>query len=112
MPSPHHGRRLRALASLAGELARRRGFEATFMPKPYANLTGNGAHFNMSFASSVHESRIHLDRGEGLSVPQSKASARRRRPARRADGIRSLAGTVRATTLLEDGEMAHRNAVE
>jgi glutamine synthetase len=29
-------------------LARRHGFDATFMPKPYGDRTGNGGHFNMS----------------------------------------------------------------
>ena len=29
-------------------LAQRRGLLATFMPKPFANLTGNGCHFHMS----------------------------------------------------------------
>jgi glutamine synthetase len=32
------------------EVARRHGFEVTFMPKPYVNRTGTGAHFNMSLA--------------------------------------------------------------
>jgi len=32
------------------ELARRHGFEFTLMPKPYANRTGTGGHFNMSIA--------------------------------------------------------------
>ena len=32
------------------ETARRRGWEATFMPKPYADRTGSGAHFNMSMS--------------------------------------------------------------
>jgi glutamine synthetase len=32
------------------ETARRHGFEVTFMPKPYSNRTGTGAHFNMSLA--------------------------------------------------------------
>ncbi len=36
---------------MAKELSRRRGFEATFMPKPYSNRTGSGAHFNMSLES-------------------------------------------------------------
>ncbi len=31
-------------------LARKHGFEATFMPKPYGDRTGNGGHFNMSMA--------------------------------------------------------------
>lgn len=40
------------------ELARRHGVEVTFMPKPYPNRTGTGAHFNMSLAA--------LDTGENL----------------------------------------------
>ncbi len=32
------------------DVARRHGFEITLMPKPYANRTGTGAHFNMSLA--------------------------------------------------------------
>lgn len=36
---------------MAKEISRRRGFEATFMPKPYSDRTGSGAHFNMSFES-------------------------------------------------------------
>ncbi|WP_373541185.1 type III glutamate--ammonia ligase [Chamaesiphon sp.] len=32
------------------EIARKHGFFATFMPKPFANMTGSGAHFNMSLA--------------------------------------------------------------
>ena len=32
------------------EVARKHGFEVTFMPKPYSNRTGTGAHFNMSLA--------------------------------------------------------------
>lgn len=35
---------------MVGELAKRRGHFASFMPKPFANRTGSGAHFNMSFA--------------------------------------------------------------
>ncbi len=33
---------------MAKEVARRHGFEASFMPKPYNNRTGSGAHLNMS----------------------------------------------------------------
>jgi len=39
-------------------LAREHGFEATFMPKPYADRTGSGGHFNMSMAD--------LESGENL----------------------------------------------
>jgi glutamine synthetase len=31
-------------------VAREHGFDVTFMPKPYSNRTGTGAHFNMSLA--------------------------------------------------------------
>jgi glutamine synthetase len=36
---------------MAKKLAADRGLLATFMPKPFADKTGNGAHFNMSLAS-------------------------------------------------------------
>lgn len=36
---------------MAKMVARKHGFEVTFMPKPYADRTGTGAHFNMSLAS-------------------------------------------------------------
>ncbi|GAB1261522.1 type III glutamate--ammonia ligase [Aurantivibrio plasticivorans] len=36
------------LKLMAKEFARDEGLVATFMPKPFANKTGNGAHFNMS----------------------------------------------------------------
>jgi glutamine synthetase len=32
------------------EIAKRHGYFATFMPKPFANRTGSGAHYNMSLA--------------------------------------------------------------
>ncbi len=53
------------------ELARKHGFEATMMPKPYANRTGSGAHFNMSLADLKTGRNISGDardkRGCGLS---------------------------------------------
>jgi glutamine synthetase len=33
---------------MANEMAQRRGYYVSFMPKPFANRTGSGAHFNMS----------------------------------------------------------------
>ena len=33
------------------EIARKHGFFATFMPKPFVNRTGSGAHYNMSLAN-------------------------------------------------------------
>ncbi len=40
------------------EIARKHGYFATFMPKPFSNRTGSGAHFNMSLAD--------LNTGENL----------------------------------------------
>lgn len=37
---------------MASEVARKHGAYATFMPKPFADRTGSGAHFNMSFADA------------------------------------------------------------
>ncbi|MBI3778084.1 MAG: type III glutamate--ammonia ligase [Gammaproteobacteria bacterium] len=35
---------------MANEIARKHGYYATFMPKPFENRTGSGAHYNMSLA--------------------------------------------------------------
>jgi glutamine synthetase len=52
-------------------LARKHGCEVTFMPKPYADRTGNGGHFNMSM-SELETGRNAFDdpddpRGAGVS---------------------------------------------
>ena len=56
---------------LTKEIARRHGWEATFMPKPYVDRTGSGAHFNMSLSSVKTGKNISGDsrdpRGCGLS---------------------------------------------
>ncbi len=56
---------------MAGEIARRHGAFASFMPKPFADRTGNGAHFNMSMADrETGENRFRASadpRGCGLS---------------------------------------------
>ena len=46
------------LRMMANAIARRHGYFASWMPKPFANKTGSGAHYNMSFAG--------LDTGENL----------------------------------------------
>ncbi len=38
---------------MANELAQRHGYYVSFMPKPFANRTGSGAHFNMSLADAA-----------------------------------------------------------
>ncbi|MHB1140172.1 MAG: type III glutamate--ammonia ligase [Sulfuricaulis sp.] len=35
---------------MANEIARKHGYYATFMPKPFENRSGSGAHYNMSLA--------------------------------------------------------------
>ena len=56
---------------LTKEIARRYGWEATFMPKPYADRTGSGSHYNMSLSSLKTGKNISGDikdkRGCGLS---------------------------------------------
>jgi glutamine synthetase len=54
------------------QVARRHGFELTLMPKPYANRTGTGAHFNMSLADIQSRANLFADpddpRGCGVST--------------------------------------------
>jgi glutamine synthetase len=46
------------LRMMANAIARKHGYFASWMPKPFANRTGSGAHYNMSLAS--------IDTGENL----------------------------------------------
>lgn len=50
-------------------IAEKHGFRATFMPKPFANLTGNGCHIHLSVWSKESKSNLFKDiEGElGLS---------------------------------------------
>lgn len=56
---------------MAHEIARKHGAFATFMPKPYADRAGSGAHFNMSLADKASGKNLFADpadpRGCGLS---------------------------------------------
>jgi glutamine synthetase len=49
---------------MAKEVARSHGYEATFMPKPWSDKTGGGAHFNMSLASSDTDANLFAVDGE------------------------------------------------
>jgi glutamine synthetase len=55
------------------EIARKHGFDVTFMPKPYSNRTGTGAHFNMSLADVDSGENLFADTGDprgcGLARP-------------------------------------------
>ena len=48
-------------------IAERHGFRATFMPKPFANLTGNGCHTHVSVWDSVSKINLFKDADENLS---------------------------------------------
>jgi len=56
---------------MAKQYAAEEGLLATFMPKPFADKTGSGAHFNMSLADSKTGENLFKDendpRGLGLS---------------------------------------------
>lgn len=56
---------------MAHEIARKHGGFATFMPKPYGDRAGSGAHFNMSLAEVKSGQNLFVDaddaRGCGLS---------------------------------------------
>jgi glutamine synthetase len=43
------------------EIARKHGFFATFMPKPFADRTGSGAHYNMSLADLTTGDNLFYD---------------------------------------------------
>jgi glutamine synthetase len=59
------------LRMMANQIAAKHGCFATFMPKPYASVTGSGAHFNMSFADRRTDENLFASsndpRGCGLS---------------------------------------------
>jgi glutamine synthetase len=52
-------------------LAQQRGLQATFMPKPFAHLTGNGLHMHMSLWDAENDTNLFEDendaRGLGIS---------------------------------------------
>ncbi len=55
---------------MVGEIARKHGLFASWMPKPFADRTGSGAHFNMSLADAAGVNLFAADddpRGCGLS---------------------------------------------
>ena len=54
----------------ASEIARKHGAIASFMPKPFSNRTGTGAHFHISMGDAKTKNLFHDDgdrRGLGLS---------------------------------------------
>jgi glutamine synthetase len=56
---------------MVGEIARKHGLFASWMPKPFADRTGSGAHYNMSLADGAGVNLFadpHDARGCGLST--------------------------------------------
>ena len=50
------------------QIAERHGLLATFMPKPFHNLTGNGAHFHMSLWDARTDRNLFLDESDPLGL--------------------------------------------
>ena len=50
------------------QLAERRGLRATFMPKPFAQLTGNGCHVHMSLWDGEGRTNLFADLGGELGL--------------------------------------------
>jgi glutamine synthetase len=49
-------------------LAEEQGLHATFMPKPFANLTGNGSHLHVSLADSGKKKNLFYDKSDNLGL--------------------------------------------
>lgn len=57
---------------MAQEVARKHGGFATFMPKPYPDRAGSGAHFNMSFYDLKTGKNLFYDAGDPRGCKLSK----------------------------------------
>ncbi|MBM3734303.1 MAG: type III glutamate--ammonia ligase [Acidobacteria bacterium] len=52
-------------------LAEQRGLFATFMPKPFQHLTGNGSHFHLSLASAATGENVFAGEEDPLGLSQT-----------------------------------------
>ena len=52
-------------------IAEQNGLWATFMPKPFAHLTGNGAHYHLSLADADSRKNLFLDDSDPLGLSQT-----------------------------------------
>jgi glutamine synthetase len=52
-------------------IAEQNGLWATFMPKPFAHLTGNGAHYHLSLADANSRQNLFLDESDPLGLSQT-----------------------------------------
>ncbi|KAM3100659.1 type III glutamate--ammonia ligase [Phormidesmis sp. 146-35] len=64
--------RLTFFRVMVKEIARKHGYFATFMPKPFANRTGSGAHYNMSLADLKTGENLFSDRQDSRHCGLSK----------------------------------------
>lgn len=64
--------RLTFFRLMVKEIARKHGFFATFMPKPFANRTGSGAHYNMSLADIKTGKNLFAESDDPRSCGLSK----------------------------------------
>ncbi len=51
-------------------LAEEQGLLATFMPKPFTHLTGNGAHFHMSLWNEDNQTNLFIDENDRNGISQ------------------------------------------
>lgn len=54
------------------EIARKHGYFATFMPKPFAERTGSGAHYNMSLADIDTKENLFVDANDSYQCGLSQ----------------------------------------
>src|SRR4051794_11620289 len=66
--------RLTLFRLLAKQIAKQFGLLATFMPKPYTNAWGSGAHFNMSLADIETGANVFRDSDDARGRGWSKAA--------------------------------------
>lgn len=64
--------RLTFFRLMVKELARKHGYFASFMPKPFANRTGSGAHYNMSLADIETGQNLFEDANDPRGCKLSK----------------------------------------
>lgn len=57
---------------MAHEIARQHGYFASFMPKPYPDRAGSGAHFNMSFKDAKSGKNLFFDAADKRGCKLSK----------------------------------------
>jgi glutamine synthetase len=60
--------RITFLKLMIGEIARKHGYYASWMPKPFADRTGSGAHLNMSLASLETGENLFEDKADPLGL--------------------------------------------